>query len=329
VLRFEVNADDLLHSRFALSPLFELDNLVRLLSEVDDQRHLPEAWRERLRPAFSRLRRDPAFEAVIALHSRSYGPGFFAPTPAGLTQSIDDDLAAVRTTELSLVRTEIAMGLRLRPTRDRSVLDVLRSNQVRDLLADALAQGWHELLASDWLRLRAIAERDVLYRAGELGRAGWSAAFAGLPAVHWHAGGIEIAGLTPEPGPIASDGTGLLLIPTVFIWPKVAAHTGPPWPRSIMYPARGVSALWEPPAATAEGGLADLIGRSRAAVLNALDTAASTTQLARALGLAPGAVGDHLAVLLRAGLLERARSGRSVLYRRTPLGDALTATASP
>jgi DNA-binding transcriptional ArsR family regulator len=53
-----------------------------------------------------------------------------------------------------------------------------------------------------------------------------------------------------------------------------------------------------------------------------LDSAASTTQLARALGMATGAVGDHLGVLLRAGLLERARSGRSVLYRRTPSAAA-------
>lgn len=125
--------------------------------------------------------------------------------------------------------------------------------------------------------------------------------------------------------PIPLDGAGLLLVPSVFVWPGIAAYIEPPWPRSIIYPARGVSALWEAPATAGAGALSDLLGRSRARLLGALDTPASTTQLARALGLAPGAVGDHLAVLLRAGLLERARAGRSVLYRRTPVGDALAA----
>ncbi|MDR3084504.1 MAG: helix-turn-helix domain-containing protein [Streptomyces sp.] len=67
------------------------------------------------------------------------------------------------------------------------------------------------------------------------------------------------------------------------------------------------------------------MGRTRALLLLELAAPASTTQLARSLDLAPGAVGDHLTVLRRAGLLDRARTGRSVLYRRTALGDALAA----
>ena len=77
----------------------------------------------------------------------------------------------------------------------------------------------------------------------------------------------------------------------------------------------------EPPA------LERLLGPSRAAILLALEQQASTTQLAASLSQSLGGTGDHLAVLHAGGLLTRARSGRSVLYRRTPVGDALVAAA--
>ncbi len=327
MLRFEVNAKDLLHSRFGLSPLFELANLVRVLAG-QDARRLPPAWQARLDGPLQRLKEDPAVAALLALHSGHYGPGFVAPPPAGLAQTVEDDLAAVRATAPDQARKEIRIALGLRPTRDPAILAVLNAPDVVHQLAGALERAWRDLLAADWPRLRALCERDVLYRASELGRAGWSAAFAGLPNVHWRAGGIELPTIEGPAQPIPLGGAGLLLIPTVFIWPGLATHFEQPWPRSIIYPARGVGALWEPPGASPTGALGELLGRSRAALLDALDEAASTTQLARTLDLATGAVGDHLAVLLRAGLVERARTGRSVLYRRTPLGDALAATAT-
>jgi DNA-binding transcriptional ArsR family regulator len=55
----------------------------------------------------------------------------------------------------------------------------------------------------------------------------------------------------------------------------------------------------------------------------------STTELARQLGVTPGAVSQHLKVLLDAGLASRARHGRSVLYARSPLGDSLAGIAPP
>ena len=62
----------------------------------------------------------------------------------------------------------------------------------------------------------------------------------------------------------------------------------------------------------------------RARLLRALDAPATTSQLSRQLAMSLGGTSTHLAILQQAGLVARARSGRSVLYHRTPLGDALT-----
>ncbi|GAB4051337.1 ArsR/SmtB family transcription factor [Catellatospora paridis] len=325
MLRFEVTADDLLHSRFAISPLFELDSLIRILAGLSREQRLPPGWAARLRPAYEKLSANPAMRAVVALHSPRRGPGFLAPPPAGLTQTIGDDLAAVRATPLALARRDIRDCLARRACHDPGALAVLHAPDVTAVLAAVLEQAWHSLLAADWLRLRVICERDVLHRSTDLGRSGWAAAFDGLPRVRWRDGGIEIPQLLTAHVDVA--GRGLLLVPSVFVWPGVAAHSEQPWHPAIIYAARGVAALWEPDPPPAEA-LSALVGKARARLLEALAEPASTTQLARALRLAPGAVGDHLAVLLRAGLLDRARAGRSVLYRRTPLGDALAATAS-
>ena len=50
---------------------------------------------------------------------------------------------------------------------------------------------------------------------------------------------------------------------------------------------------------------------------------ATTTALARRLGVTPSAVSQHLAVLHRGGLVDKRRSGRAVLYQTTALGLAL------
>jgi len=188
-----------------------------------------------------------------------------------------------------------------------------------------LAVAWQALLEPDWQTLRAILERDVVYRAGQLASRGWAAALTGLHAnLSWRQGRIE---LSRWPGAGDEDvmlaGRGLLFVPSVFVWPRLALTLDPPWPPALIYPARGVAALWEKPGLARSGALGRLLGGSRAGVLLALEEPASTSQLAAALGQSLGGIGDHLAVLREAGLVTRARSGRSVLYRRTPVGDAL------
>ncbi|MEV7499269.1 winged helix-turn-helix domain-containing protein [Streptomyces sp. NPDC093018] len=322
MLRFEVSVEDLLRSRFALSPAMELSALLRSLT--DRNRPLPRAWAARLRPAFERLRRETELDAVLALHTARSGADFVAPPPRGLGQTWADDLAAIRATPAAAARREL-LAAAARPTgRAPRVRAVLDSADAVPRIAAAMDRAWRELLAADWPQLRAICERDVVHRVGVIGEHGWAAAIEGLhPGIAWRAGGIEL-GFFPAGDTVRLVGDGLLLIPSVCVGPSVAAHLEDPWPRTLVYPARGTAALWDAPeAAPGPDALTALVGRARARLLMALDAPASTSHLARSLAMAPGAVGDHLAILRAAGLLVRARSGRSVLYRRTPLGEAL------
>ncbi|KUL32006.1 ArsR/SmtB family transcription factor [Actinoplanes awajinensis] len=324
MVRFEVGAEDLVRTRFAVSPIFELQSLLRVLAGPAPGP--PASWLANFRSGFDQLRDDPCLAAVLALKTARSGANFYAPPPRGMAQTIGEDLAAVRAVPLPVARQEIDFYL----TRRRvtaAARTVLYAGDVLDRLADFLARAWSVLLAEQWPAMRAVCERDVVHRAAELGRAGWAAALSGLgPKVRWRDGGIDLSGHTGTAG--ALDGSGLLLVPSVLIWPGTAVFGDDPWPKAIVYPARGVGTLFEPSPPAAPDALAALLGRSRAQLLISLAEPASTTQLATVLGLATGAVGDHLAVLHRAGLVSRARAGRSVLYTRTPLGDALAVAAA-
>jgi DNA-binding transcriptional ArsR family regulator len=336
VLRIEVRNEDLTMSRFALSPLWELTQALRLLAGGPRQRDeaVLRPWLLRARDRYQRLARETDLGVIDALNPPGWGADFLAPVPASVHSTIGELLDQVRSTPADQAQREVAVALSRQPRVEPRVERILTSDRAAGYVADVLAAAWRALLEPEWRTLRAICERDVVYRAGQLASRGWAAALTDLHAdLSWRKGRIE---LSRWPAGDSTDaradddadlgGRGLLFIPSVFIWPRLALSLDPPWPPALIYPARGVSALWEQPGRTGPGtALHRLLGGSRAAILLALEDPASTTQLAATLGQSLGGIGDHLAVLREAGLVARARSGRSVLYRRTPVGDALAA----
>ena len=328
VLRIDVRNEDLTMSRFALSPLFELTNALRLLAHGPHQPDVPvlRPWLVRARDRFQALARETDLGVILALNLPGWGADFLAPVPASVHTTIGDLLDQVRWTPADQAQREVAEALRRQPRLDPRLGRILTSDGVAGYAADVLAAAWQALLEPEWRTLRAILERDVVYRAGQLVSKGWAAALTDLHGtLSWRQGRIELSRWATEED-AQLGGRGLLFIPSVFVWPGLALSLEPPWPPALIYPARGVSALWEQPGRAGPGtALYRLLGTSRAAILLALEDPASTTQLAGTLGQSLGGIGDHLAVLREAGLVARARSGRSVLYRRTPVGDALAA----
>jgi Family of unknown function (DUF5937)/Helix-turn-helix domain len=330
-LRIEVSNEDLITTRFALSPLWELSQALRVLAGEPGQQDelVLRPWLARVRDRYRALGRETDLELILALHPPGWGADFLSPVPTAMSPTIGDLLAEVRATPPEQAHREVAEALRRQPSVDPRVERILTGDQVASRVADVLAEAWLALLEPEWPALRAILERDVVYRAGQLASSGWAAALTGLHAhLSWHQGRIEHS-LWPGQEDAELGGRGLLFVPSVFVWPRLALRLDPPWPPALIYPARGVAALWEQAARTRPGPALDrLLGPSRAAILLALEEPASTTQLAVILGQSIGGIGDHLAVLRDAGLIARARSGRSVLYTRTAVGDALTAAAS-
>jgi Family of unknown function (DUF5937)/Helix-turn-helix domain len=324
-LRIEVGNQDLTMSRFALSPLWELTHALRLLAAPPGE-SLLRPWLARAHDRYRTLAREADVGVILTLMPPAWGADFITPVPAGVSTSIGDLLDQVRSTPVEQAHREVDAALRRQPRVDPRVRQILTGDRVTGYVADVLAAAWQALLEPEWPTLRAILERDVVYRAGQLVSRGWAAALGDLhPELSWEQGRIVLSRMT-DIEDTALGGRGLLFVPSVFIWPKLALGLDPPWPPSLIYPARGVAALWERPSRARPGTALDrLLGPSRAAILAALEEPASTTQLVATLGQSLGAIGDHLAVLREAGLISRARSGRSVLYRRTPVGDALAA----
>jgi DNA-binding transcriptional ArsR family regulator len=119
------------------------------------------------------------------------------------------------------------------------------------------------------------------------------------------------------------DGSGLLLMPSAFIWPDVVALLDPPARPAVVYPARGIAELWQPAHSGHFDALGRLLGRTRASLLASLAEPAATHTLARRHGLAPSTVSEHMTVLHEAGLVTRRRHRHAVLYEQTLLGTEL------
>jgi DNA-binding transcriptional ArsR family regulator len=314
----KVEPGDLAGIRFAISPMAEAAAALKALAGARRAPWLV-PWLRRQEPGRAELRAaQPAFDALVeTMRGGRWLPDFLTPPPTELDTTFEVELAGVRATPLDRVRRDLELTLG-GGRRGRMLPPAFARPDLVEALADGIAAFWARILAPEWPQRRAVLERDLVQRAGRLATYGWARALEGLgPQIRWLPGGfIQVNDWDAAPVEVA--GARLVLVPNGFDAHWLALD--PPHAYAVAYPARGVAAS---PAERAPGGLDRLVGRSRAAVLRALDTPASTSHLVHTLGMSLGAVGDHLAVLRDAGLVSRVRSGRSVLYRRTPLGDAL------
>jgi DNA-binding transcriptional ArsR family regulator len=254
---------------------------------------------------------------LLLLRDRGSVPEFLLPRPVMPAAGAEDELERIRQTPRQHARAELERALAGRRD-DGPALRALHSADAPGRLADALEAIWRLLLEPSWPTLREVLERDVAYRARRLAEGGLTRLFEDLaPVVVLQ--GHELHVRQPTAATIELGDSGLLLSPSAFVAPRVATSSEPP---VLVYPVRGANSLVGPEPADDDCSLSRLIGATRAQILTNLDQPSTTTTLAHRLRRSPGNVADHLSVLRSAGLVTRQRAGRSVLYRRTPLGQA-------
>ncbi|MFB4266394.1 DUF5937 family protein [Nonomuraea sp. GTA35] len=310
-------AHDLANLRFAISPLGEVVASVRVLK--DPSAHpLLRPWAEQVRLRLAdvewRLLSDLVPVPTITI------AGFTCTPPSTSVPDLELELATMRGAA-ARVRPDLDEVPGPRTKRVQALFDDPEKGLER--LATEVTDYWRAALAPYWPRIRALLEGEILYRARLLAEGGARRMLADLDeAVTWHDGTLSIRHRHVS-GERPLRGLGLLLVPSVFVWPKVFSVTVPPYQPTVRYAPRGVATLWERREVEPPQALAAVLGRTRARLLAELDQPASTRELARRAGLSEPGANQHLTALRRAGLCTAHRTGRYVLYARTAIAEAL------
>jgi DNA-binding transcriptional ArsR family regulator len=347
VVSIGLSANAVARIRFAVSCLWEVVASVRVLRRPDLHTvHQPWADRVRAPLAAAGLTGPGSLLWTLVPAEPAYLPDFLTPAPAGLTPDLTTELAALRATPPEVIRAQLAQADLPRadpaaapppadPAAALSLGGPAQADPVAALYRDPVAgldrlageiEGyWRIALAGEWPRVRTLLAAEVAARARRLAEDGAAVLLGELhERVTWTGDALTIDArwCAAEDVP---DGGGLVLVPSVFVWPAVlTVPTG--GTAQLAYPARGVATLWEGPR-RAPAALQAVLGRGRARLLVEMRAPVSTTELARRTGMTAGGVSQHLAALRAAGLVTTHRDGKAVLNTRTTVAEALLTAA--
>ncbi|MFU8873924.1 ArsR family transcriptional regulator [Micromonospora sp. SL4-19] len=319
-LRF--GAADVAGVRLTVSPLWEtVSSMWALDDPLRHAVHLP--WIDRARMALRRPEVAVQVRPLVELtQPRRWLPDFLTPPAACPDVELAEQLDQIAATPPDVVIRDL---LATTPKRPLSPFGRALLGDPRGLLPQlvtALRIWYDEAIAPDWHRIRSVLEADIAHRAALLADGGAGRFFGQLhPTLRWLGDRV----VSDDPWRLDFDlgGRGLVLNPGIFTDRRVLWNLLEDSPPAGTYPVRAVGTLWAASPVPPGDPLVRVVGSGRAALLHLLDTAATTTDLARRVGMSCGNVSQHLSALCAAGLVARTRQGRHVLYRNTEAGMVL------
>lgn len=320
---FDLGADTLGNTRFAFSPLAEATLSLRLLGQPRPM-HIHAPWIRQARTALEGVDLE-LLQAVVPA-----GPWIasFLVTPTRTTQpAIEEQLAELSHLDPAVLAADLGQVWSSRPAPRRVQELIAAGARGPGQLAETLWDYWDAALRPFWTRMCAVLEDDVSYRVAGLVQGGLYDLLGELhPEITVQ--GDQVLIDKPHHAGCVRTASEMTLTPAIFGWPGLVLEDGEMGRFGLTYPARGAARVWETPSDDARAGdhLGRLLGRTRSAILHSTEIPRSTTQIAGELGQSPASVNAHLAVLRDNGLVTSRRSGRSVLYRQTPLAATIIGT---
>lgn len=327
MLKVIFSREDILRTRVApaADPVWELVLSLHLLQGRGRDPLLTE-WR---RTVASGLRTDTTAERyrlLLALNPpRGYFPDFL--TPYASKEGLDAGLEAIRGTPADLLRRDLTR-LAEENALPASASALARGEpEVLSHLTDSMVRYQSLAVTPYWSRIQAAVEADRARRARAMLDGGTEGLLASLrPNMRWADGVLEVLDY-PDSRELHLDGRGLLLVPSFFCARTPVALLDPSLPPVLVYPVDRLGGLMPEPGSDADAAqreaLAALLGRTRAAVLEAADEGCTTGEVARRLRISAAAASQHTTVLRNAGLLVSHRDRNTVLHTLTPLGRAV------
>jgi DNA-binding transcriptional ArsR family regulator len=349
---------------FGWSPLFEAVLSMAVVARPKrTPMHLP--WTRRCRDLLPADLLDDVRDLAHAFDGRI--PGIFEVGLVGDSTAFADELAAFRGLEDDVVAYELSItlgGFGCAPAGARGpqlVHDATYRDEVvafasaryeqhaamaravfddpageRDRIARLLERYWDAAFEQEWARVLPRIEAEVTDGARAL-------VTRGVPGV---VDELLPEGLWDETVPsIVVDRTydaacdvaergGLLLVPTVYGWPRVLIELDERWPLAIFVPLRDLRQPEVPQEAdhAVADGLRALGDETRLQITRMIaEQPRSTKELSELLKLSDSSISRHLKLLDGAGVVTKQRDGYFVLYRLRPerigqLGAALRHT---
>ncbi|MDH2391319.1 winged helix-turn-helix domain-containing protein [Streptomyces sp. HNM0663] len=319
MLRIHFTGDDLAGVRMAARPDVLWETILSF-HRLRDRRGATVfgEWRSETR---ARLNGETRLLSAL-VPPKGYFPDFLTPPEA--RDGLDAGLQALRATPPARLRAELALA-----AADRACvpglpgrLAALAEGRAEPLarLVGALHGYFRAAVEPYWPHLQARIEADRAVRGRALLDGGPDELLDSLsPVLRWRAPVLEAD--YPVDRELRLGGRGLLLQPSFFCRGTPVVYRDPTLPPVLVYPVadRCGPAFHEP------GGpsLGRLVGHTRSAVLQAIRSGSTTSELARRAGVSLASASQHAAVLREAGLVVTLRHGNSVLHTLTPLGAAL------